>query len=46
MILGLVQRLENSGFILEIKMVELNQDKKFKPHNWRDADWKLVFTIK
>ena len=30
MVLGLGKRLENSDFMLEIKMVEENQDKKSK----------------
>ena len=40
--LGLVERLKNSDFILETKMVELNQSKHSKQP---DAVWKLCFTL-
>ena len=43
--LGLVERLKNSDFILETKMVELNQSKHSKQPDRPDAVWKLYFTL-
>ena len=37
--------LENSDFILESKMSELNQIKNTKQPDQRDAVWKLYFTL-
>ena len=39
-------RLKNSGFILESKMVHLNQDKNSKQPDRPDAVSKLYFTLK
>ena len=41
-ILGLVERLKNSDFILESKIVELNQNENSKQP---DAAWKLYFSL-
>ena len=38
-------RLKNSNFILESKLVELNQNKSSKQPDWPDAAWKLYFTL-
>ena len=38
-------RLENSNFILENKMVELNQNENLKQPDQPDAVWKLYFTL-
>ena len=35
--LGLVERLKNSAFILEIKMAELNKNKNLKQPDQPDA---------
>ena len=43
--LGLVERLKNSGFILESKMAKLNQNKNSKQPDWPDAVWKLYFIL-
>ena len=43
--LGVVERLKNSDFILEIKMVELNQKKNSKQRDRPDAVCKLYFTL-
>ena len=40
--LGLVERLKNSDFILETKMAELNQNKNSKQPDQPDAVWKLI----
>ena len=40
-----VHRLKNSDFILESKMVELNQNKNSKQPDQPDAVWKLYFTL-
>ena len=40
-----VDRLENSDFILESKMVELNRNKNSKQPDWPDSVWKLYFTM-
>ena len=40
-----VQRLENSDFFLESKMVELNQNKNSKQTHRPVALWKLYFTL-
>ena len=40
-----VHRLENSNFILESKMVELNQNKNSKQPDQPDAVWKLYFNF-
>ena len=40
MTLGLAVRLKNSDFVLENKMVQLNQNK-WKQTDWPDAVWKL-----
>ena len=37
--------LQNSDFILESKMSELNQIKNTKQPDQRDAVWKLYFTL-
>ena len=37
--------LKNSDFILESKMVELNQNKNSKQPDQPDAVWKLYFTL-
>ena len=37
---------ENSDFILESKMAELNQKKNSKQPDGPDALWKLYFTLK
>ena len=41
-----VYRLKNSDFILESKMVELNQNKNSKQPDRTDTVWKLYFTLK
>ena len=41
-ILGPVERLKNSDFILESKIVELNQNENSKQP---DAVWKLYFSL-
>ena len=38
-------RLKNSDFILESKMVELNQNKNSKQPDQLDAKWKFYFTL-
>ena len=38
-------RLENSDFILESKMAELNQNKNSKQPDGPDAVWKLYLTL-
>ena len=38
-------RLKNSDFILESKMVQLNQNKNSKQSDLPDAVWKLYFTL-
>ena len=38
-------RLKNSDFILESKMVELNQSKNLKQPDRTDAMWKLYFNL-
>ena len=38
-------RLKNSDFILESKVVELNQNKNSKQSDWPDAVRKLYFTL-
>ena len=38
-------RLKNSDFILESKMVELNQNKNSKQADRPDTVWKLYFTL-
>ena len=43
--LGVVERLKNSDFILEIKMAELNQKKNSKQRDRPDAVCKLYFTL-
>ena len=43
--LGLVERLKNSDFILETKMAELNQNKNSKQPDQPDAVWKLYFAL-
>ena len=40
-----VDRLKNSDFILESKMVELNQNKNSKQPDRPDGMWKLYFTL-
>ena len=42
--LGLVERLKNGDFILEIKMAELNQNKN-KKTDQSDAVWNHHFTL-
>ena len=42
---GLVERLKISNFILETKMVELNQNKKLKQPDQLHAVWKLYFAL-
>ena len=42
---GLVESLKNSDFILERKMAELNKNKNSKKADWADAIWKLYFTL-
>ena len=37
--------LKNSDFILESKMVKLNQNKNLKKSDWPDAVRKLYFTL-
>ena len=44
--LGVVERLKNSDFILEVKMAELNQKKNSKQRDRPDAVCKLYFTLK
>ena len=44
-ILGLLERLKNSGFILESKMEELNQNKNSKQPDRPDAVWILYFIL-
>ena len=39
------QRLKNSKFILEIKMVELNENKNLKQLDWRDVVSNLCFSL-
>ena len=39
------QRLKDSDFILESKIVELNQNKNWKKTDRGDAVWKLYFTL-
>ena len=43
--LGLLERLKNSGFILESKVVELNQNKNSKQLDQPNAVRKLLFTL-
>ena len=38
-------RLENSDFILESKMAELNQNQNSKQPDRPDVVWKLYFTL-
>ena len=38
-------RLKNSDFILESKMVELNQSQNSKHPDGSDSVWKLYFTL-
>ena len=45
LMLGLVERLKNSDFILESKTAEINQNKKSKRRDWPDAGWKLYFIL-
>ena len=40
-----VYRLKNSDFILESKMVELNQNKNSKQPDRPDTVWKIYFTL-
>ena len=42
---GLVERLKKSDFILETKMAELNHNKNPKQPDWPDVVWKLYFTL-
>ena len=39
--LGLVERLKNSGFILQSKMTELNKNKNSEQSYRPDAVWKF-----
>ena len=39
------RRMKNSDFILENKLVELNQNKNSKQADRPDAVWKLYFTL-
>ena len=41
----MAERLENSDFILESKMAELNQNKNSKQPDRPDSVWKLYFTF-
>ena len=43
--LGLVERLKNSDFILESKIGELNQYKSSKQPDQLDAVWKLYLAF-
>ena len=43
--LGLVERLKNCDFILEIEMAEPNQNKNSKQPDRPDAVCKLYFTL-
>ena len=43
--LGLVKMLKNSDFILENKMVELNQNENLKQPDRSDAVCKIYFTL-
>ena len=43
--LGLVERLENSDFILESKMAELNWNENSKRPDRPDTVWKHYFTL-
>ena len=38
-------RLKNNDFILESKMMELNQNKNSKQPDQSDAVWKAYFTL-
>ena len=40
-----VYRMKNSDFILESKMVELNQNKNSRQLDRPDTVWKLYFTL-
>ena len=39
------KKIENSDFILESKMAELNQNKNSKQRDRRDVEWKLYFIL-
>ena len=43
--LRLVERFENSDFILETKTAELNQNKNWKQPDLPDAVWRLCLTL-
>ena len=40
-----VHRLKNSDFILESKIMEVNQNKNKKETDWPDEVWKFYFTL-
>ena len=39
------KKIENSDFILESKMAELNRNKNSKQRDWLDVVWKLYFIL-
>ena len=43
--IGLAERLENSDFILESKMAELNKNKNSGQPDRQDATWKTYFAL-